>query len=88
MTTSAFSGMRSRILFENDRSAARGLMTTRKLFVFQHESPLGNAQAADLFDRISIKRKDGVEAPRSFNDYVVGLNDKDLPAGVTVQALV
>jgi CRISPR-associated protein Csd2 len=75
-------------MFENDRSAARGMMTTRKLIVFQHESPLGNAQAADLFDRISIKRKDGVEAPRSFSDYVVGLNDKSLPTGVTVQTLV
>ncbi len=75
-------------MFENDRSAARGMMTTRKLIVFQHESPLGNAQAADLFDRISVKRKDGVEAPRSFSDYVVGLNDTNLPTGVTVQTLV
>lgn len=75
-------------MFENDRSAARGLMTTRKLFVFQHESPLGNARAADLFDRVTIKRKEGVEAPRAFADYVVQVNDKDLPAGVTLQTRV
>jgi CRISPR-associated protein Csd2 len=75
-------------MFENDRSAARGLMSTRKLFVFQHESLLGNARAADLFDRIAIKRKEGVEAPRAFTDYVVQVNDKDLPTGVTLQTRV
>jgi CRISPR-associated protein Csd2 len=71
-------------MFENDRSAARGLMTTRKLFIFQHESPLGNAHAADLFDRITIKRREGVEAPRAFSDYEVNLNQKGLPGGVTI----
>jgi CRISPR-associated protein Csd2 len=75
-------------MFENDRSAARGLMSTRKLFVFQHESLLGNARAADLFDRITIKRKEGVESPRAFTDYVVLVNDKDLPTGVTLQTRV
>lgn len=75
-------------MFENDRSAARGLMSTRKLFIFQHEAPLGNARAADLFDRVTIKRKEGVEAPRAFTDYVVQVNDKDLPTGITLQARV
>jgi CRISPR-associated protein Csd2 len=73
-------------MFEVDRSAARGLMTTRKLFVFEHDSLLGNARAADLFDRIKIKRKEGVEAPRSIGDYVVGVDDKNLPKGITLHA--
>lgn len=30
-------------MFEHDRSAARGKMCMRKLIVFKHESPLGNA---------------------------------------------
>jgi CRISPR-associated protein Csd2 len=75
-------------MFENDRSAARGLMSTRKLFIFQHESPLGNARAADLFDRVTIKCKEGVEAPRAFTDYIVQVNDKDLPTGITLQTRV
>jgi len=75
-------------MFENDRSAARGLMSTRKLFVFQHDSLLGNARAADLFDLVTIKRKEGVEAPRAFTDYVVQVNDKDLPKGITLQMRV
>ena len=75
-------------MFEVDRSAARGLMTPRKLFVFEHNSLLGDARAADLFDRVKIKRKEGVEAPRSFGDYVVGVDDKNLPEGITLHSRV
>lgn len=72
----ALSGM-----FELDRSAARGLMTMRRLFVFQHESHLGNASAASLFEKIVIRRKQGVEAPRAFSDYELVVAG-DMPAGV------
>ncbi|WP_083821510.1 type I-C CRISPR-associated protein Cas7/Csd2, partial [Legionella drancourtii] len=44
-------------MFEHDRSAARGDMATRGLYVFKHESKLGNAQAHTLFDRIKIARQ-------------------------------
>ncbi len=30
-------------MFENDRSAARGMMAVRKLVIFKHDSELGNA---------------------------------------------
>ncbi|MDR7298059.1 CRISPR-associated protein Csd2 [Pelomonas aquatica] len=69
-------------MFEHDRSAARGEMATRGLFVFQHESELGNAHSHSLFDRISIKLKDGVAAPRSFADYEVSVAEAGLPSGV------
>ena len=38
-------------MFEHDRSAARGEMSTRGLYVFRHDSELGNAPAHALFDR-------------------------------------
>ena len=69
-------------MFEHDRSAARGEMATRGLFVFQHESELGNAHAHSLFDRVSIKLKDGVTSPRSFADYEVSVEEAGLPSGV------
>lgn len=69
-------------MFEHDRSAARGQMQTRGLFVFKHESALGNAPAHKLFERIRIRRKDGVVAPRSFEDYVVDIEERTLPAGI------
>jgi CRISPR-associated protein Csd2 len=75
-------------MFEHDHSAARGEMTTRGLYVFKHEQPLGNATAHALFDRILVKRKHGVEVPRSFEDYEVHVNEADMPPGVTLLRLV
>ena len=71
-------------MFEHDRSAARGEMSTRGLYVFKHDSELGNAHAHSLFDRIKIKRKDNVDVPRSFGDYEVSVDEAGLPAGVSL----
>ena len=71
-------------MFEHDRSAARGEMATRGLYVFKHDSEPGNAPAHALFDRISIKRKADVDVPRSFSDYEVTIDDTALPSGVTL----
>lgn len=75
-------------MFEHDRSAARGEMTTRGLYVFKHDSELGNAHAHDLFARIQSKRRNGNNVARDFGDYEVLVNDANLPAGVTLQRLV
>jgi CRISPR-associated protein Csd2 len=72
-------------MFEHDRSAARGLMSTRKLIVFEHENALGCAHAHDLFDRVKIRRSDEFRPARAYNDYEVTMNEADLPKGVTIQ---
>jgi CRISPR-associated protein Csd2 len=59
-------------------------MACRGLYVFKHDSLLGNAPAQDLFARISVRKKDGVEAPRSFDDYRVTVDNASLPVGVTL----
>ena len=69
-------------MFEHDRSAARGEMATRGLYVFKHNSELGDAPAHALFERIQIKKT--VDVPRSFNDYAITVNTTDMPAGVTL----
>jgi len=71
-------------MFEHDRSAARGEMSTRGLYVFKHDSELGNAPAHVLFERIRPKLKDGVSVPRSFEDYEVAVNEANMPAGVAL----
>ena len=73
-------------LFEHDRSAARGEMSARKLIVFKHDHPMGNAPAHVLFDTVTVARADDrAEAPvRSFADYRVALDRDALPSGVTV----
>lgn len=71
-------------MWDIDRSAARGFMSLRGLYIFTHENPLGNAPTHRLFDRLSVKRKDGVETARSFFDYDVYVNKDDLPEGITL----
>ncbi|MDB4950126.1 MAG: cas7c [Gemmatimonadetes bacterium] len=73
-------------MFETDRSAARGEMSTRALYVFEHDSALGSAPAHRLFERIAIARKDQDRPPRAFSDYAVTVDDASLPAGVHLHA--
>ena len=74
-------------MWDLDRSAARGMMACRGLYVFSHESKLGNAAAADLFDRVSVKLNEGVTVPRSFSDYGATIDDDDFPKGVSLTRL-
>ena len=69
-------------MFDHDRSAARGKMASRKLFVFQHQSALGNAPAHKLFDCIEAVRKEKGKPPRDFMDYEIVANEEAIPAGV------
>ena len=66
-------------MFEHDRSAARGLMATRKLIVFKHETALGNAHAHTLFERVKVERMDANKPPRAIGDYSITLDGKELP---------
>ena len=68
-------------MFEDDHSAARGKMCMRKLYVFKHSSPLGNAPSHILFDKITVKRKADISAARCFGDYEIDI-DKNMPDGV------
>lgn len=74
-------------MFEHDRSAARGLMATRKLVVFKHDSALGNASAHSLFDLVKAK---AVRTPiRDFSHYEVTVpQQSDMPHGVTLEVKI
>lgn len=69
-------------MFEHDRSAARGKMCLRKLYVFKHESILGNSPAHILFDKIKIEKKNNIISPRKFEDYSI-IIDETMPEGVS-----
>jgi CRISPR-associated protein Csd2 len=70
-------------MFDLDHSAARGLMSARELYVFKHRSALGEAPAHRLFELVNAKLRDGIEAPRSYQDYAVTAPDSSqLPDGV------
>ena len=72
-------------MFEHDRSAARGEMSTRGLYVFKHDSELGNAPAHALFDRLQVKPKDAGAVARSFDAYSVAFDGQSLAVGQSVQ---
>lgn len=71
-------------MFEFDRSASRGEMACRGLYVFTHDSDKGNAPAHKLFEKVRIEG--GAQAQRSFADYRVAV-EGDLPAGITLTVL-
>lgn len=70
-------------MFEHDRSAARGKMALRKLIIFKHDSALGNAPANELFDKVTVNRKPGVDVARGYDDYEITI-DENMPEGVTL----
>lgn len=69
-------------MFDHDRSAARGKMTTRKLIIFEHATALGNAPAQKLFDLVTVSRKDPIRPPRAYSDYEVTVNKAGVPENV------
>ncbi|HRZ79250.1 MAG TPA: type I-C CRISPR-associated protein Cas7/Csd2, partial [bacterium] len=73
-------------MFEHDRSAARGLMSIRKVIVFKHESSLGNAPANVLFDLVTVKRsEDNANLPaRKFSDYKISVDRSKLPSQIEI----
>lgn len=58
-------------MFDHDRSAARGEMSTRGLYVFKHEGELGDAPAHSLFDLVQVKQNAPDMPARGFGDFSV-----------------
>ena len=82
---------------EHDRSASKGHMSTvPPLIIFRHtgtdsdkiqrqrQSKLGCAPAHKLFDLVRIERKEKVEYPRSYKDYILRVDINKLPKGVDI----
>ena len=63
------------LMFEHDRSAARGEMAARKLIVFKHDSALGSQPAHKLFDAVKVERVNGESGTpaSSFGDYKISV---------------
>jgi len=77
------------MMFEYDRSAARGEMAARKLIVFKHDSALGNLPAHKLFKRVTVDRVNGESGSpaAAFSDYRININREGLQ-GVTIEELL
>ena len=71
-------------MFENDHSAARGKMAVRRLIVFKHSKELGDCPAYKLFDAVAVTKKEEVEYPRRYQDYVIKVYEDKIPSTVEV----
>lgn len=71
-------------MFEHDHSAARGKMAVRELIVFKHSKELGDCPAYKLFDAVEVKKNEGVEYPRKYQDYMVEVHEERIPDSVEV----
>jgi CRISPR-associated protein Csd2 len=83
-------------MFEHDRSAARGEMSTRTAIAFKHANALGNAPAHALFERVRVgrnidgefrtidRRLDNHPPARQFSDYIIEIDRDGLPDGVEI----
>ena len=74
-------------MWDFDRSASRGTMSPRGLYVFTHDNKLGNAPAHELFEKVQPSLNANVDSPRRFTDYTVSVED-DLPEGVTLTRIL
>lgn len=68
-----------RSLFENDASAARpdGSMEVCRLYWWDHGCKNGKYSSAKVHRSVHVKLKDGVETPRSIDDYDITLEKLD-----------
>jgi CRISPR-associated protein Csd2 len=75
-------------MWDLDRSAARGMMNPRGIYVFTHENKLGNASSQQLFERVRLRLNDDEASLRKFSDYTVEVDEENLPEGVTLTRVV
>lgn len=64
-------------LFVNDESSARpaGSMTVHKVYWWEHNSPNGQYSSAKVHRLLNIKVKDGIDEPKSIDDYLIELGE-------------
>ena len=62
-----------RTLFDNDASSARpeGSMTIEKLYWFEQDAERKKISSRAIHDSITIRKKEGIEVPKSFSDYII-----------------
>lgn len=71
-------------MFDHDHSASRGLMSSRELIIFEHDSALGSAPAHKLFARVTCSPK---KTPgRKFEDYEIQVDGTSIE-GVDIKRM-
>jgi CRISPR-associated protein Csd2 len=66
-------------MWDLDRSATRGEMACRGIYIFSHDSALGNAAAHRLFELLRVAAREEVKEPGRFQDYLVTFGPDAVP---------
>ena len=75
-------------MFEENISATGGLRTVRQLAVFKYDSALGGGMRnSDIQKIIEVQKREGVDVPRSYDDYQVEVHAERLPSNVVLEHL-
>lgn len=75
-------------MFEEDQSAARGQMSMRKLYVFEHATSRGKAHLNTLLDTVTVKLNGDLELPTCYEDYDIRVNSELLPPDVKMHIVM
>ncbi len=75
-------------MFEEDQSAARGLVTMRKLLDFEHQGSRGKVHFETLRQIVDVQLKDGVSIPTKYEDYVITVEGTLVPAEVKMHEVL
>jgi CRISPR-associated protein Csd2 len=76
------------MMFDHDRSAARGEMKLCGLFVFSHPDALGVDSAANLTRRITVSLDNPDKTPRQYTDYTLTVDSSALAGGIELTTVV
>ena len=63
-------------------------MAVRELIVFKHSKELGDCPAYKLFDAVEVKRNEGVEYPRKYQDYTVQIREENIPDSIEIKRMI
>lgn len=68
-----------RTLFDNDASSARpeGSIVVEKLYWFEQKAEDKKISSRNVHNSVVVKKKEGIETPRAFDDYIVTRNSLD-----------
>lgn len=76
------------MMFDHTRSAGRGEMAVRGLWVYSHDDAFGRAPAHQLTQRIKVTRNPGVTTPRTYAHYDTDIDSTPPPNGITEKQVI
>jgi CRISPR-associated protein Csd2 len=76
-----------REMHDHTRSCMRTEVVPRKIVIFRHSCPLGNAPSHKLFELVKLTKKPGVPTPTCWEDYEFSVDVENLPEGVEIEVI-